>query len=688
MSTSTCKPNKPAPNGFLAGEPFPNFRSPFRTYLLCLAYLLGLLFILRLAFLIFIHGSLDGVSISETIKALYIGFRFDARIAAIITLPVGICLTIPALTRAMPKQAKLVGGFYFAVFLVLITTYISDFGHYSYLGIRINAYVFDLLRDFEVAALMVWQSYHVIPLLLLLLVSSFACTLIMWRIIRRVRPSKSTRPKAAMAWLAAFLIFALAAYGQLTSNLFPLRWSNAYFSSNPAVNALAINPLQNLYDTYRSTLGGGFNLEAVKKYYPLMCGILKVDSPNPETLTYLRHTAATPPAPGKRPPNVVVIVMESLSFPKTSFAPGDLDPTPELLKLSKESVLYPHFYAPTRTTARAVFTTLTGIPDVNQDGNTSSRNPFLVDQRVILNEFKDYRKIYMLGGSTSWANIRGVFSANVDNLEIMEESSWKSPNMDVWGVSDLDLLREANGVLENITDQPFFAFIQLASFHRPYTIPNNALEAGFKVLPITKEQKANYGFVGDDEYNSLRFSDFAVGEFFRLAKQSSYYSNTIFFIFGDHGLSDLGKNMPASYWATDLHSYHVPLIIHAPGRLQPGVEKMTCTQLDIFPTAAKMAGIEFNNYTLGRDLFDTSFNDSRFAFVAGAGTTPIRLAQGDFCYYDNRQGERVLYNLLDNEKKDYSAEKPEIFAKLEELANAMNETSRYMLNNNGKDKKY
>ena len=132
----------------------------------------------------------------------------------------------------------------------------------------------------------------------------------------------------------------------------------------------------------------------------------------------------------------------------------------------------------------------------------------------------------------------------------------------------------------------------------------------------------------------------------------------------------------------------MPLIIHAPGRLQPGVEKMTCTQLDIFPTAAKMAGIEFNNYTLGRDLFDTSFNDSRFAFVAGAGTTPIRLAQGDFCYYDNRQGERVLYNLLDNEKKDYSAEKPEIFAKLEELANAMNETARYMLNNNGKNRKY
>ena len=32
---------------------------------------------------------------------------------------------------------------------------------------------------------------------------------------------------------------------------YPLRWSNAYFSKNAFISALALNPLQNLFDTYK-----------------------------------------------------------------------------------------------------------------------------------------------------------------------------------------------------------------------------------------------------------------------------------------------------------------------------------------------------------------------------------------------------------------------------------------------------
>ncbi len=49
------------------------------------------------------------------------------------------------------------------------------------------------------------------------------------------------------------------------------------------------------------------------------------------------------------------------------------------MALSKDSLYYPLFFAPTRTTARAIFTTMTGIPDVNRSGGTSSRNQALVD---------------------------------------------------------------------------------------------------------------------------------------------------------------------------------------------------------------------------------------------------------------------------------------------------------------------
>ena len=675
-------------NGFLAGEPFPSYRSAFCTWLLCLGFVLLLLLLFRLAFLVYIADKLADVSLRSIARALYIGLRFDARIAAGVTLPIGILLTIPGLKRWLMGHIRPVCIFYFFIFLLLFLVYVADFVHYAYQGIRLNAYVLDLLKDFHVAVDMLWQSYPVIPLISGPVLGAILCTLMLGRILRRMRPSPLGRGRAAALWFAALIIWALAAYGQISSNFFPLRWSNAYFSPNMTLPALALNPVQNLYDTFRSAHGGGFDPEAARRYYPLISELLQVDAPDQDAMRYTRHTPARPPAPGGQSPNIIIIIMESLSFPKTSFAPGKLDPTPFLRELAAESRLYTNFFAPTRTTARAVFTTFTGIPDVNQEGNTSSRNPFLVDQRVVLNEFTGWRKMYMLGASTSWANIRGILTTNVEDLEILEEGAWKSPNMDVWGVSDYDLLQEAHAVFES-SRQPFFAFVQLASYHRPYTIPGNALEAGFELLPLDEEDQANYGFISEEEYNSLRFSDFAVQEFFRLARQSDYYQNTIFFIFGDHGLSDRGRNMPGAYWAAGLHSYHVPLLIHAPGApglVPPGVDPTGCSQLDVMPTAAALSGIEFNNYTLGRDLFNPAFDNNRFAFVSGAGSTPIRLIEGNYCYFDNRQGQKVLYDLRDENPVDRAAEYPEIFARLENLAGAMQETSRFMLYHNQKTK--
>ena len=160
-------------NGYLGGEPFPASRSPLKTYLLCLAYVTALFFVVRLGFLGLTWSNLAEASVNDILKALYIGFRFDARIAAIITFPIGLALTIPVFARNLHKNIDLVTVAYFLIFLPIIAIYIADFGHYLYLGIRINAYVFDLLKDFHVAVLMLWQSYPIIWILLLLLVLSF-----------------------------------------------------------------------------------------------------------------------------------------------------------------------------------------------------------------------------------------------------------------------------------------------------------------------------------------------------------------------------------------------------------------------------------------------------------------------------------------------------------------------------------
>ena len=420
-------------------------------------------------------------------------------------------------------------------------------------------------------------------------------------------------------------------YGQISSNLFPLRWSNAFFSVDKNISILALNPIQNLFDTVNAARGTRPDIEATRESYPRVAAWLRVPNPDPQKLDFMRTVPGTPAERQEKPLNVVVIIMESMTWPRTSFSPNltgiPEDTTPNLMALSKDSLYYPLFFAPTRTTARAIFTTMTGIPDVNRSGGTSSRNQALVDQALMMNEFKGYSKYYMIGGSASWANIRGFLSHNIEGLHLLEEGSWKAPNTDVWGLSDLDLFREAAAALTK-SPKPFVAVIQTAGFHRPYTIPED--NAGFQIKQPSEAILKNYGFTGADEYNSLRFSDHSLGEFFKIARQQPWFDNTVFAIFGDHGLNDTSLNMSPGYLACRLQSNHTPMLIYAPGlvaagKLQPGVDGRPCGQPDIFPTLASLAGIPYRYNAMGRNLLDPDTKRDEMQFLGGETESTVRL---------------------------------------------------------------
>ena len=201
---------------------------------------------------------------------------------------------------------------------------------------------------------------------------------------------------------------------------------------------------------------------------------------------------------------------------------------------------------------------------------------------------------------------------------------------------------------------------------------------------LIDEDRLNYGFVSEDAYNSMRFADQALREFFRLARESDYYRNTIFVLFGDHGINDSSRNVNASYRSAQLAGWHVPMLLHAPGRVQPGVDEAPASQIDVFPTVATLAGLSYNNWTLGRDLLDDRFKDSRAAFISGRNDTPIRLRMGEYCYFDNRGGTQSLFRLDDPDGKDYREQEPEAFLRMRDLAEAFQHTSKYMLYNNKK----
>lgn len=661
----------------------------------------ALFFAARLALLYFLLP--DITEKAHIPHALYIGLKFDARMAVFMTLPLAFCLLWPRLERAVsrkgPSAARrvlcLVTGIMAAGAMLI---HIFDFGFFFYLHQHIDMGAKVFLEDPSESVRMVWQSY---PVILITLAFAAATALYVWlfsRFLRRhvpcpIRPKSGgegcSRKWRALVTVSSLVMLFIVGYGQISSNFFPLRWSNAYFSADKNIALLAVNPIQNLYDTRNYGKAIPPNEEATREAWPRMAAYLRIPE-GQQPLNYVRHF---PGRDMEKRPNIVIIIMESLCWERTSLAPAmpeslgkDIDPTPFLRELASRSLYYPNFYAPTRTTARAVFTTISGVPDVNHSGGTTSRNPKLVDQSSVLDEFAGYEKYYMIGGNANWANIRGMLQHNVSDLHLLEESAWEAPNTDVWGVSDIAMFREAVDVLSK-SPKPFISVIQSASFHRPYTIPDD--NEGYVSPPDpSAEALAWYGYESAEEYRSLHLSDHALRRFFDKASKQPWFNDTVFVIFGDHGLNYNSTNITPAVRACNLQAWHIPLLIYAPGgQVAPGVNPAFHIQPDVLPTMASLAGMDYYTNTLGRNMLDPANDADAVAFISDNDSTRYLLEDG--YVYAIRAGSEALYRLdertPDNNARDLREEDPERAAEMRQKLMDFYYTSQYLLHNNGKE---
>ncbi|MBO6002637.1 MAG: sulfatase, partial [Mailhella sp.] len=336
---------------------------PLTDILLFVAANAALFFAARLALLYFLLPEIT--ERGAIAKALYIGLKFDVRIAVFMALPLALCLLVPRWERSVGGSAPsavrrvlyTVTGLMAALAMLL---HILDFGFFFYLHQHIDMSSTVFLEDPSESARMVWQSYPVPAIAL-----GYAAGLVLytWLFIRFVRghaPSaisgRSGKWRRAGLTLAALLALFVMGYGQISSNLFPLRWSNAYFCADNNISLLAVNPIQNIWDTRNFGKAIPPDAKATREAWPRMARWLRLPE-GAAPLSYMRHFSGKPM---EKRPNIVIIIMESLCWERTSLAPSmpasmgaGIDPTPFLKELAGKSLYFPHFYAPTRTTARA-----------------------------------------------------------------------------------------------------------------------------------------------------------------------------------------------------------------------------------------------------------------------------------------------------------------------------------------------
>lgn len=638
--------------------------------------------LLRVIFLFVYRAALQPAFYHELYETFYVGAKFDMRLACGLAIPLGIYLAVCAFWACARKIHGFLVWFYAVLQSLVLLVYFADFAHYAYLSLRINYSLFTYSENALISLEMAWQTYPILWIVLGLITWGLLNGWFIKKLWSRAfnEPNKISWKKNT-AWLVgAVLITGALMFGQISQ--YPLRWSNAYHSTNRFICNLTLNPVLNLVDTARFA-SVNFDEEKTKETYDSVAAYLGVNHPDKEALSFER---VIPAQKTTHDYNVVVIFMESLAWNKLSHNNPDIDPTPFVKELSDKSVLFTNFFSPTSATARAVFATVTSIPDVTSF-KTSSRNPLIVDQNVVINALSDYEKYYFIGGSASWGNIRGILEHNVNDLHMYEEGNFSNEHKnDVWGISDLDLFREANRVLSQDYRQnkkPFFAFIQTAGYHRPYTIP--ADNAGFEPKDIGEDLAHKRSFTSVAEYNSLRFSDHALREFFKLAEQSDYYKNTIFFIFGDHGLAaPQSENMPRGYVEYNLINHQIPLIIAGGPITKPQVISAAASQVDILPLAMGLLGRGYTTRGIGRDVL--AGNTEPGALIYGWAVSPavIGFVQGEYYYHSQGDKEGLYKFAQENYNEDMSAREPERFAHMKTLAHGLYETSRYQVYHNQK----
>jgi phosphoglycerol transferase MdoB-like AlkP superfamily enzyme len=545
---------------------------------------------------------------ADVLKSFFIGARFDLRMASYAVLPLVLTPIFPG--KRFVKFSVVWLSTFAAIYSLLAFVELEFYREFAQ---RLNGLAIQYIKeDAQTVAFMIWHSFPVIRyLLVLLLVSAFGFV-IFRSLVGRINPENITLPWNRALPLVLLLLFVdvLVSRGTLRQGP-PLRWGDAYHSDVMFLNQLALNGSftfakavinQRAKDENSKWVGVMTNSQALEITRKLLVS-------EREQLVDAEHAAVrrihNNPTTKVAPPNIVIVLMESFSGQFVGSLTGVKGITPEFDRLSRQGVLFQRAFSNGTHTHQGIFTTLSCFPNLPS-------HEYLMQQPEGRNQFSglttvlpDHSSLFVYNGDFNWDNQYGFFS-NQGMQEFIGRYDFDSPILldPVWGVSDEDMFNRAELELDRLSKnkQPFFAVLQTLSNHIPYNIPNPE-----RFTPVTDHGELS------DRLTAMRYSDWALGQFFRNIETRPYYENTIFVVVGDHGF---GTRLQLT--EVNLLRFHVPLLIIGPG-LRQFVTDTIATQVDVIPTILGRLGEPKQHQCWGRDLLDIKEPADGFAIIKPSG---------------------------------------------------------------------
>jgi phosphoglycerol transferase MdoB-like AlkP superfamily enzyme len=376
------------------------------------------------------------------------------------------------------------------------------------------------------------------------------------------------------------LIFILVAFG--------IRSSLGHRPANPALFAITADSMVNslvlnsgysvvyasynlLKETKSSEIYGEMPREEIFK----ITGAKESDIP---TLTTLK-----PSHKREKPLNLVIILQESLGATFVESL-GGVPVTPNIEKLKNQGIWFEQLYATGTRSVRGIEAVTSGFQPTPADSTVklskSQKNFFTL---AALLKKQGYNTEFIYGGESHFDNMRGFFTAN-GFQNIVDQKDYKNPVfVGSWGVSDEDLLNKTHNQLltYHASGKPFYTLAFSSSNHAPFEFPDGRID-------LYEQPKAT-------DNNTVKYADYAIGEFFKKAQQSPYWKDTIFLIVADHDIRVRGETL------VPIKHFHIPgLILGAD--IKPLRYTGVASQIDLPVTLLSLMGVNGQHPMTGRDL--------------------------------------------------------------------------------------
>ena len=594
------------------------------------------------------------VAILTIIKSFIMGVRFDIVISGyILILPTLILLTL----ELIGFRSKSIKQFFFywiyILFTIAFTVSTADIPYFNQFYDRFSIGAFEWMESYKIVISMIFQE----PKYFLFIIPFILLETVFYIFLKKIFEQENETQKInfflnTFVSLIFLSIVFLGIRGRIEEKS-PIRIGTAYFSNNSFLNKLGLNPS---FTLIRSYLDSKDEDNRVVKFMDDKLAIEKVQKYLGITKAQYNSPIARDVQPDKllsAQPNVVLIIMESMSAAKMKRHGSAEELTPFLDSLSHNSIYFENIYTAGKHTFNGIFSTLFSFPALYRQHSMKTNNQYDGISTSLLNN--GYSTTYFTTHDSQFDNIEGFLRLN-DFQNIISQSDYPvSEVKTTLGVPDDFMFRFSIPKINELAEKenPFFVTFMTTSDHSPFYVPEY----------FQPKAKAI-------ESQIVQYADWSLQQFIQLASKEAWFNNTIFVFVADHGAAINAKyDIPLNY-------FHTPLIIYAPEIFMANeVHEKIGSQIDVYPTIMGLIKQIYVNNTLGIDLLK---EERKFTIINDDDKVGI-LDTDYLCIMKNNGAKLELYKYKEQDKSNYFNQEKEKALEMADYAKSNMQVHQIMI---------